>query len=68
MGVAPEKALVIEDSMPGAQAGLAAGMTVLGFTGGSHIADAAGHADGLIGLGVHGMIDDMRALPELLAG
>lgn len=68
MAHAPERTLVIEDSLPGAQAGLAAGMTVLGFTGGSHIADPAEHAAGLTGLGVHGIIDDMRALPDLLAG
>ena len=68
MGVDPEKALVIEDSLPGAKAGLAAGMTVLGFAGGSHIADPVDHAARLTGLGVHGIIDDMRALPDLLAG
>ena len=68
MGVAANKALVIEDSLPGAQAGLAAGMTVLGFTGGSHIIDPAEHAAELTSLGVHGIIDDMRALPDLVAG
>lgn len=36
MGVDPARALVIEDSLTGLRAGLAAGMTVWRFTGGSH--------------------------------
>jgi beta-phosphoglucomutase-like phosphatase (HAD superfamily) len=35
----PAKTLVIEDSLTGVQAGLAAGMTVWRFTGGSHMPD-----------------------------
>jgi HAD superfamily hydrolase (TIGR01509 family) len=33
----PAECLVIEDSLPGIEAGLAAGMTVLAYVGGSHI-------------------------------
>ena len=36
MGANPARCLVIEDTVPGVLAGKAAGMTVWGFTGGSH--------------------------------
>ena len=37
MGVPPDRTLVIEDSLTGIRAGLAAGMTVWRFVGGSHL-------------------------------
>jgi HAD superfamily hydrolase (TIGR01509 family) len=36
MGVAPRDCAVVEDSLPGIEAAAAAGMTAIGFTGGSH--------------------------------
>ncbi len=42
LAVAPEDCLVIEDSVNGARAGLAAGMTVWGFIGGGHASAALG--------------------------
>jgi HAD superfamily hydrolase (TIGR01509 family) len=44
MGTAPDRVLVVEDSVSGVQAGKAAGMTVWGFVGGSHYAGRAGRA------------------------
>lgn len=60
MGVAPGRCLVIEDSHAGVQAGVAAGMTVIGFTGGSHC--APGHADVLSGAGAVAVISRMNDL------
>ena len=57
---APAECVVIEDSLPG----VAAGMTVFGFTGGSHIRD--GHADRLRETGVDRVFGDMTELPALL--
>jgi HAD superfamily hydrolase (TIGR01509 family) len=42
MGAAPGRTLVIEDSVSGVQAAKAAGMTVWGFVGGSHLASREG--------------------------
>ncbi|WP_447753900.1 HAD family hydrolase [Sphingopyxis fribergensis] len=53
LGVAPGHCLAIEDSPTGAQAAIAAGMTVVGFCGAGHIVDRAAHAEMLRGVGVH---------------
>src|SRR5581483_581726 len=64
MGAAPARCMVIEDSVAGVTAARAAGMTVLGFCGGSHSRD--GHAATLRAAGAHGTFDDMRQLPALI--
>ena len=53
LGIGPADCLAIEDSPTGAQAAIAAGMTVIGFCGAGHIVDRAGHAAMLRDLGVH---------------
>ncbi len=67
LGVAPAQCLVIEDSEPGLQAGLAAAMRVVGFVGGSHVPDAALHADRLRTLGAAATLADLADLPLLVA-
>jgi len=58
--VAPADCIVVEDSAPGVTAAAAAGMTPIGFVGGSH---AAGRlASDLIAAGARTVIADMRAL------
>ncbi|MBX3496377.1 MAG: HAD family phosphatase [Parvibaculum sp.] len=60
MGHAPETCVVVEDSVPGVQAAVAAGMPVIGYAGDPHT-----DADALKSEGAH-VISDMSALPGLL--
>src|SRR5215813_9195458 len=60
MGAAPARCLAIEDSVAGVTAARAAGMTVLGFTGGSHCLD--GHAEKLRAVGARDVFGSCREL------
>jgi HAD superfamily hydrolase (TIGR01509 family) len=64
MKVPAERCLVIEDSVPGITGARAAGMTVLGFHGGSHC--RPGYAATLSAAGAAVTFDDMRQLPDLI--
>jgi HAD superfamily hydrolase (TIGR01509 family) len=65
MTVSPARCLVIEDSISGIAAALAARMNVLGYHGGSHC--RPGHAEALRAAGATVTFDDMRELPDLIA-
>lgn len=64
MGFTPKKTLVIEDSITGVTAGVAAGMTVWGFTGTHH--DAGNHKDTLIAHGAARVFHTMTELQSAL--
>jgi beta-phosphoglucomutase-like phosphatase (HAD superfamily) len=61
MGVPPSRCAVVEDSVSGVTAGVAAGMTVFAFAGGVTGAEK-------LAIGSAVVFDDMRALPDLLLG
>jgi HAD superfamily hydrolase (TIGR01509 family) len=65
MAVAPEACVVIEDSLPGVTAAVAAGMAVIAFTGGGHCGQ--GHADRLRAAGAGAVIGTMGELLPLLS-
>lgn len=64
LGVEPSRTLVIEDSQPGVQAGVAAGMTVVGLLAGGHIRD--GHGQQLAEAGAHHIATDYDAVSALM--
>lgn len=64
-GVPPAQCLVLEDSVTGVTAAAAAGMTVLGFIGGGHI--AAGQEARLKAAGASHVFSEMASLPALVA-
>jgi beta-phosphoglucomutase-like phosphatase (HAD superfamily) len=63
--VAPARCLVIEDSPAGIDAAIAAGMTAIGFSGGSHCGPA--QAARLQALGAKLVIANMRELAAVMA-
>jgi HAD superfamily hydrolase (TIGR01509 family) len=64
MGVLPQHCVVIEDSIPGVTAALAAGMPAIGFIGGSHC--PPGHAARLAEAGAAMVVDRMAQLTDIL--
>ncbi|WP_438859271.1 HAD family hydrolase [Achromobacter spanius] len=65
LGVDPKRCAIVEDTVTGATAGVAAGATVFGYS-----PDANGHSDAeaLRNVGVAHVFTDMTQLPALLAG
>ena len=64
LGVSILPRFVVEDSLAGVEAGVAAGMRVVGFTGGSHC-DAT-HGERLVRAGASEVVQRMDELGRLL--
>ncbi len=65
MGVAPARCLVVEDSVAGVSAGVAAGMKVIGFTAGAHC--SSHHAQRLLAAGAAGIAKRAADLTRFFA-
>jgi len=64
LAVRPDDCLVVEDSVSGATAAIAAGMNVIGLLAGRHIVD--GHVDRLRAVGVSKFAEDSGELQRLI--
>lgn len=64
LGCQPADCLVVEDSVSGVTAARAAGMTVIGFTGASHVEPGQGRR--LLEVGAWRVLDHMRGLEALI--
>ena len=62
--VEASKTVIIEDSVTGVQAGVAAGCRVIGFTGASH--SFAGHADQLVEAGAETVVSRLTDVPAVV--
>jgi len=65
MHASPDCCLVIEDSVPGVQAAVAAGMTAFGFVGGSHFSDLS-QTEAIKAADAALVFDEMSTLPGLV--
>ena len=63
-GVEPAHCVVVEDSIAGIKGGVAAGMRVIGFTGGSHT--HPGHADELTDAGAETVVRRLIDIPPII--